>query len=107
MHLPRILLVLTMIAASGFANAGPQIGLGVGISFRGTSTLETGRGVYITDALSISVGIGEGDFTAGAWTNGTSVATAVGSAGTVILGPQGGDDYETNICVPVENCPVR
>jgi hypothetical protein len=103
MHLPRILLVVTMIVAGGVANAVPTVG--VGISFRGTSTAETGRGVYITEALSISVGTGAGDFTAGAWANGTSVATAVGSAGTVILGPQDGNDYETNICLPVENCP--
>jgi len=100
------LLVATMILAGGTANAAP-IGLGVGISFRGTSTAEIGRGVYVTDALSISVAFGPGDVTAGAWANATSVASAVGTAGSFLLGPQSGDDYETIVCLPVENCPVR
>jgi len=91
-----------MIFAGGLANAAPT--LGVGISFIGLSTAETGRGVYTTQALSISVAVGPGDVTAGAWTNGTSVASAVGTGSSFLLGPQTGSDFETIVCIPVA-CP--
>ena len=106
MSLRHSLLVVTVIFVGGTASAGPQNGLGVGISFLGTSTAETGRGVYLTDALSISVAFGPGDVTAGSWANETSVASAVGTEGSFLLGPQSGVDYTQIVCLE-ESCPVR
>ena len=102
MFLPRSLLVVAMIFAGGLANAEPTVG--VGISFIGLNTVETSPGVYSTQALSISVAVGPENVTAAAWTNGTSVATAVGTGSSFFLGPQTGRDFETIVCIPVA-CP--
>ena len=100
---PRILLVVTFIVIGGFANAEQRSdGVGVGISYLGTRA-ENGR--YTTEALSISVGSGAGVINAGAWTNGTNVASAVGTESTFIGGPQNSHGYESNICVGVVSCP--
>jgi hypothetical protein len=98
----RILLAAGMIVGTGIANAGGTSNdLAVAIAFIGTSN---GEGVYTTNALSISIGGGEGDFAVGAWANGIAVATAVGSEGAVIQGPQNSSAYEANVCFSIEDC---
>jgi hypothetical protein len=106
----RVLLAASMIASTSLANAlEPTDGFGVGIAFVGRSIV---GGMYSTEALSVSVGTGEGAFTSGAWANSSGVATAVGSSGTVILGPLNSAGYETFVCTSIQNClfasdPIR
>ena len=100
----RVLLATGMIFSAGLAQAlpDPLSGTGVAIAYLGESN---GDGTYRTKALSIAVGNGEEGFTVGAWANANSVATAVGSAGTIIQGPdEETSGFESSVCVPVEAC---
>lgn len=101
----RVLLATGMIFSASLAQAlpDPSSGTGVAIAYLGESN---GDGTYRTKALSIAVGNGEEGFTVGAWANANSVATAVGSAGTIIQGPDEEETsgFESSVCVPVDAC---
>lgn len=75
--------------------------LSVRMGFLGESN---GDGTYSTQALSISVGAGSPGFHGMVLGNNSSVATAVGSTGTNLIGPNG-QVYESNICTPTPNGP--
>jgi hypothetical protein len=65
---------------------------------------DIGGGVYRTDALSISVGFGAGEFSGYAWASEAGIATAVGSSGTVIEGPAQAQEFETQVCLDLSAC---
>lgn len=111
---PLIVLILILIISPFLAqeasSEGTQQGssLSVTMGFLGKSN---GDGTHSTQALSISVGAGNSGFHGMVLGNNSSVATAVGSAGTELIGPNGqvahDQVFESNICVSTLNgiCP--
>jgi predicted alpha/beta hydrolase len=97
-----VLMAASVIFVSGIAHADETSNdLSAAIAFIGTST---GQGTFETNALSISIGGGAVGFTGGAWANGASVATGVGSEGAELLGPPDSAGYEANVCISLEYC---
>lgn len=111
-----IVSMLILIASSflprGASSEGIQSGpsLSVRMGFLGESS---GNGTYSTKALSVSVGAGSPGFQGMVFVNDTSVATAVGSAGTSLIGPSGQGAntrvFESSICVSTSDglCPMN